>query len=71
LALAVGCLSDPALRGDAGTAATAIAERIFKKEPASVVDAMKRVIAAGGDPQVVARAKAVQKQAEQRLESKK
>jgi hypothetical protein len=57
--------------GRDGTAATAIAERVFKKEPAAVVDAMKRVIAAGGDPQVVARARAVQKQAEQRLEPKK
>jgi HEAT repeat protein len=71
LALAVGCLGDPALRDDAGTAATAIAERIFKQDPAAAVDAMRRVIAAGGDRQVVDRANAVLKQAEQRLKSKR
>jgi len=71
LSLAAEGVRDPALRGEAGAAAVAIAEKIVKQEPAAVADAMKQVIAAGGDPKVVGRAKALLQQAERILEEKR
>jgi hypothetical protein len=64
LALAAGAASEEEVRGEAGAAAIAIAEKTLKQNPAAVAEAMKQVIAAGGDPKVVNRAKALLKQAE-------
>jgi len=71
LAIAAGNVRDPALRGDAGAAAIAIAEKVLKAEPAAVAAAMKQVIAGGGDPKVVGRAKALLQQAERILGGKR
>lgn len=59
LPLVTAYLDSPALKADAVDAAVWIGEKIVDANPAAVAQAMKRVVAAGGDAQLIARAKAL------------
>jgi hypothetical protein len=59
LPLAVSLLKQASLKDKAGSVAVAIAEKVIGSDPGAVADAMKQVIAAGGNPEVVNRAKAL------------
>jgi len=63
LSLSVSLLKDPAVKDDASQVAVAIAEKIVQTDPAAVAEAMKQVIAAGGNPDAVAKAKTLAEQA--------
>jgi HEAT repeat protein len=59
LPLAVSLLKQASLKDKAGSVAVAIADKVIGSDPGAVADAMKQVIAAGGNPEVVNRAKAL------------
>jgi HEAT repeat protein len=63
LKLAVGLLKQASLKGEAGRVAVAIAEKVIAGDKAAVADAMAQVAAAGGNADVVNRAKALADQA--------
>jgi hypothetical protein len=63
LALCASLLKDPAVKDDASQVAVAIAEKVIQGDPAAVADAMQQVIAAGGNPDIVNKAKALAEQA--------
>ncbi len=63
LPMALSHLGDAALKADACAAVVAIGEKLVATEPAAAADAMKKVLEAGADPKVTARAKAVLDQA--------
>ncbi len=63
LALSAALLKDPAVKDDASQVAVAIAEKVIQGDPAAVADAMQQVIAAGGNPDTVNKAKALAEQA--------
>jgi HEAT repeat protein len=57
-------LESAPLKASAAAAAVAIGQKIVKSDPALVADAMKKVLAAGGDAKVTAKAKAILDQAD-------
>jgi hypothetical protein len=63
LKLAVGLLKQASLKEEAGRVAVAIAEKVIAGDKAAVADAMTQVVAAGGNADVVNRAKALADQA--------
>ncbi len=63
LSLAVSLVKQASLKDKAGSVAVAIAEKVVGSDPAAVADAMKQVIAAGGNPEVINRAKALAERA--------
>ncbi|MHB0959559.1 MAG: HEAT repeat domain-containing protein [Pirellulaceae bacterium] len=63
LALAASLLKDAAVKSEASQVAVAIAEKVVQADPAAVADAMKQVIAAGGNLDAVSKAKTLAEQA--------
>lgn len=63
LPLAVSLLERPSLKDEAGRVAVVIAEKVIDADKAAVAQAMQQVVAAGGTPEVVDRAKALAEQA--------
>ncbi|MHB8953659.1 MAG: HEAT repeat domain-containing protein [Pirellulaceae bacterium] len=63
LALAASLLKDAAVKSEASQVAVAIAEKVVQADPAAVADAMKHVIAAGGNLDAVSKAKTLAEQA--------
>jgi len=71
LAMVIPHLRNTALKAEAGSAAVSIAEKIVRRNPAAVADAMKQVLDAGADGDVAIRAKALLEQAAAKSSKKK
>ena len=71
LAMVVPHLRSAGLKAEAGSAAVSIAEKIVRRNPAAVADAMKQVLDAGADSDVANRAKALLEQAAAKSSKKK
>ncbi len=59
LSMAMAHLNNPATKDEAGFAAVAISEKIVEQNPAEVADALRKVIQATGNGDIISRAKAV------------
>jgi len=64
LKLAASQLGTTSLKNDTARTAVVVAEQVLAEDPAAVAAAMQRVIAAGADPDVLTRAKALLAEAE-------
>jgi len=71
LALVLPQLRNAALKAEAGSAAVTIAEKIARRNPAAVADAMKQVLEAGADGDVANRAKVLLDEAAPKSSKKK
>jgi HEAT repeat protein len=68
LAAAVPYLESPTLKEAAAATAVAIAEKIFRNEPAAVVEPMRKTFQATGNEELADRARRLMRQAEKRSE---
>jgi len=71
LAMVIPHLRNTGLKAEASSAAVSIAEKIVRRNPAAVADAMKQVLDAGADSDVANRAKALLEQGATKSSKKK